>query len=188
MNYDETMTTLQFASRAIKIRLSVHINERIEMKKIKEKLQDLNINKIQKYDSVLKESKKLERDANELKSSLNHLRNELRRAKSKTSSRINEDHPENIHHENINNHQENVNNHHENFIKQPSQQNINNQNPNNQNSNNQNNHQMPSVEFVNINKKFQAMILHLQSELARATVTINSLKEENKTLRDQLKK
>jgi hypothetical protein len=165
MNYDETMTTLQFASRAIKIRLSVHINEKIEMKKIKEKLQDLNINKIQKYDSVIKESKKLERDANELKSSLNVLRNELRRAKSKTSSRIIEEEKENKNETELeNNHQ------------------------NNHTTNHQNNLQTPSVEFININKKFQAMILHLQSELARATVTINTLKEENKSLREQLKK
>jgi hypothetical protein len=165
MNYDETMTTLQFASRAIKIRLSVHINEKIEMKKIKEKLQDLNINKIQKYDSVIKESKKLERDANELKSSLNVLRNELRRAKSKTSSRIIEEEKENKNETELqNNHQ------------------------NNHTTNHPDNLQTPSVEFININKKFQAMILHLQSELARATVTINSLKEENKSLREQLKK
>jgi hypothetical protein len=38
MNYEETLTTLQFASRAIKIKIEAKINEKIETKKIQEKV------------------------------------------------------------------------------------------------------------------------------------------------------
>ena len=55
MNYDETFTTLQFASRAIKIKVDAHINEKVEMKKIKEKLIDFS--KIKQIEPVSKNNK-----------------------------------------------------------------------------------------------------------------------------------
>ena len=60
MNYDESFTTLQFASRAIKIRVDAHINEKIEMKKLQDKLidfakiknMDLNSNRRRSQDDI----------------------------------------------------------------------------------------------------------------------------------------
>jgi hypothetical protein len=63
MNYDETITTLQFASRAIKIRVNVHVNEKIEMKKIKEKLQEGSKNF--DYDSALRDPRKSDKKSHD---------------------------------------------------------------------------------------------------------------------------
>lgn len=41
LNYDETLTTLQFASRAVKISIQASVNERIEVKNFKESIQKL---------------------------------------------------------------------------------------------------------------------------------------------------
>ena len=68
MNYEETVTTLQFASRAIKIKVNAHVNEKIEMKKIKDKLTEFS--KIKNLDSMMQEKNKLEKDANDLKSKI----------------------------------------------------------------------------------------------------------------------
>lgn len=57
MNYDESLTTLQCASRAIKIKVNPLVNERIEMKKIKEKLNEI-IN-IKNSETLLKQNNQL---------------------------------------------------------------------------------------------------------------------------------
>ena len=85
MNYDETITTLQFASRAIKIKVNAKINEKIELKKIRDKLKDLN--KIKNMDLIILENKKLENEANDLKSNFSNLKNELKRVRSKKEMR-----------------------------------------------------------------------------------------------------
>jgi len=38
MNFEETITTMQFASRAIRIKVDPHIFEKIDVKQLKEKL------------------------------------------------------------------------------------------------------------------------------------------------------
>ena len=43
-------------------------------------------------------------------------------------------------------------------------------------------------DYSSIAKKFHFMILHLQTEMAKATVTINNLLEENKLLKEKVAK
>ena len=76
MNYDETIITLQFASRAIKIKIHAKKNEKIEMKKIKDTIDELK--KIKDYDMILYENNLIEQDTIDLKNTLNSYKNELR--------------------------------------------------------------------------------------------------------------
>ncbi len=168
MNYDETITTLQFASRAIKIKVNAHVNEKIEMKKLKDKLQDLT--KIKNIESVVQEKNKLDKDANDLKSSLNNLKNDLKRVKNKNerSKSANREDAEEV---NYNRSQSNISQ------KQG------------QYSSNSNLHSADPIElheYTSITKKFHSMIVHLQMELAKATVMISNLNEENKNLKERL--
>ena len=92
MNYDESLTTLQCASRAIKIKVNPLVNERIEMKKIKEKLNEI-IN-IKNSEQLLKQNNQLgiqqltylEKDADDLKNSLYNFKNDLKKAKNSNNS------------------------------------------------------------------------------------------------------
>jgi hypothetical protein len=91
MNYDESLTTLQCASRAIKIKVNPLVNERIEMKKIKEKLNEI-IN-IKNSEQLLKQNNQLgkfclieEKDADDLKNSLYNFKNDLKKAKHNNSN------------------------------------------------------------------------------------------------------
>jgi len=79
MNYDESLTTLQCASRAIKIKVNPLINERIEMKKIKEKLTEM-IN-IKNSEALIKQNNQIEKDSDDLKNHLTNFKNDLKRAK-----------------------------------------------------------------------------------------------------------
>ena len=180
MNYDETITTLQFASRAIKIKVNVHVNEKIEMKRIKDKLQELG--KIQKTETILQENKKLEKEANELKSNFNKFRTELKKTRGRDEGDSN--YADNHFRSNS-----------VNIVERGSFNNSNYNTLQNNNNNNQNNTNINTVnsslelaEYSTIAKKFHFMILHLQSELAKATVTINGLQEENKSLKEKLAK
>lgn len=170
MNYDETMTTLQFASRAIKIRVNAHVNEKIEMKKIKEKMNDLV--RIKNLDLMMQENKRLDKDANDLKSSFNNLKSDLKRARNK--SRGNRDDLSSEGQSHYRSHSQN----HMNMNMNNSATNMNNHNDNSQ----------ELQEYSSITKKFHSIILHLQTELAKATVTINGLNEENKFLKEKLAK
>ena len=76
MNYDETITTLQFASRAIKIKVDPKINEKVEMRKLKEQVIDFK--NLKNIDSIIQENKKIEKDAHDLKNSYNNYKNELK--------------------------------------------------------------------------------------------------------------
>jgi hypothetical protein len=168
MNFDETITTLQFASRAIKIRVNAKINEKIELKKMKEKLND--IIKIQKMDYILSENKRLEKDANDLKSSFLHFKDDLKRAKSKNERRGYDGDESHI---NASKYGSQINNaiSHTNrsqFSSVMSMENI--------------------SDYCAITKKFQLMILHLQSELAKSAVKNNFLEEENTNLKEKLAK
>jgi hypothetical protein len=68
LNYDETLTTLQFASRAIKIRVDPHINEKVDNRKVQ------NITEYKKIDSLIIEKKKQEKDINDLKNKYMNLK------------------------------------------------------------------------------------------------------------------
>jgi hypothetical protein len=57
MNYDESLTTLQCASRAIKIKVNPLMNEKIEMKKMKDKLNEM-IN-IKNSEALLKQNNQI---------------------------------------------------------------------------------------------------------------------------------
>jgi hypothetical protein len=76
VNYDETIITLQFASRAIKIKVHAKKNEKIEMKKIKETIDELK--KIKGYDLILHENNLIEKDTTDLKNTLSNVKLELR--------------------------------------------------------------------------------------------------------------
>jgi hypothetical protein len=76
VNYDETIITLQFASRAIKIKIHAKKNEKIEMKKIKDTIDELK--KIKNYDLILQENNRIEKDTIDLKNTLTNCKNELR--------------------------------------------------------------------------------------------------------------
>lgn len=76
VNYDETIITLQFASRAIKIKTHAKKNEKIEMKKIKETIDELK--KIKGYDLILQENNLIEKDTTDLKNTLSNVKLELR--------------------------------------------------------------------------------------------------------------
>jgi hypothetical protein len=81
MNYEETLTTLQFASRAIKIKVEAKINEKVEMRK-KEKLVEFkNIKSIDGHNDVSKKYEK--QDYSDLKS-INNLRNDLKLSRSRS--------------------------------------------------------------------------------------------------------
>jgi kinesin family protein 11 len=73
MNYEETLTTLQFASRAIKIKVEAKVNEKIEMRKVKENLMDFKNLK-----TIHADNRKSDKETNESKNSLNNLRNDLK--------------------------------------------------------------------------------------------------------------
>lgn len=87
MNYDETIITLQFASRAIKIKIHAKKNEKIEMKKIQDTLDELK--KIKDYELILQQNNMIEKDANDLKNTLKNAQNEIRNILKKT--RVDED-------------------------------------------------------------------------------------------------
>jgi len=53
MNYDETLTTLQFASRAVKIQLNTSINENIDLSKSKEIKKYTNLKKEQSMNNYI---------------------------------------------------------------------------------------------------------------------------------------
>ncbi len=163
MNYDETITTLQFASRAIKIKVNASVNEKIEMKKIKDKIND--ISKIKNIDSILKEKHKLEKDANDLKSSFNNFKNDLRKANvdGGRSKSANKDEEEDDRHYRSNSNMK-------------SQYSVNAVDP------------VELQEYTAMTKKFHSIIIHLQTELAKSTVTINNLNEENIRLKETLSK
>lgn len=171
MNYDETFTTLQFASRAIKIKVDAHINEKVEMKKIKEKL--IEYSKIKQVDPMSK-SKKDESESSEVKS---NLKKDLKRG-----SKIDYD-EENQNGYNTDNNPRRSrspdysNNRNSKFI-----------NSNSVFQNNSNLLQNEKEDYTQVTKKFRSLILHLQGELAKSIITINGLEEENKILREKLSK
>lgn len=76
VNYDETIITLQFASRAIKIKINAKKNEKIEMKKIKDTIDELK--KIKDYEMILQENHNIEKETIDLKNTLKSCKNELR--------------------------------------------------------------------------------------------------------------
>jgi len=84
VNYDETIITLQFASRAIKIKIHAKKNEKIEMKKIKDTIDELK--KIKDYDLILQENNRIEKDTIDLKNTLTNCKNELRNILKKTKN------------------------------------------------------------------------------------------------------
>ena len=162
MNYDETITTLQFASRAIKIKVNAHINEKIEMKRMKDKLNDYS--KLKNMDQILLNNHRLEKEGKELKSNMNGLRNDYKGGKnsyrSKSNNRDNDDES---------NYRTLNNNRHD-------------------NSNSNQGDSLEIQEYTSIAKKFHSIILHLQTELSKATVTIINLSEENKMLKEKISK
>jgi hypothetical protein len=168
MNFDETITTLQFASRAIKIKVNAHINEQIKTKKMKEKMKEFI--KIKNLDSVIQENKTLEKDANDLKSSFNNIKNDLKKAKNRDKEEKSGDYSS-YHSNNNNNNNTNTNN--RSHTPEPRSKQYNTQNSNNE-------------EYANITKKFHSLIIHLQNELSKSIVTIHNLQEENKMLKDKL--
>jgi hypothetical protein len=191
MNYDETITTLQFASRAIKIKVHAHINEKIEMKKIKDKLNDLN--KITKLDLMINENKKLQRDADDIKSDFKNLRNELKKAKSKSDLRLeNEEHNGDRDFNSSKNFQDLRSQSYsrsKSELQHPAHRSYNSYSSNNNLLNAHSAHLESQVsEFSIISKKFHFMILHLQTELAKNVIMNHNLMEENKILKEKLMK
>jgi hypothetical protein len=80
MNYEETLTTLQFASRAIKIKIEAKINEKVETKKE-------NVIDFKNLKSLdLNEQKKIEKETDELKNSINNLKNGLKLSQNKSQT------------------------------------------------------------------------------------------------------
>jgi hypothetical protein len=160
MNYDETFTTLQFASRAIKIKVNAFVNEKVEMKKTYEKLIDyLNI------EGIIKDHKISEKDAKELKNNLSKLiqgkANDINKNEENNHSL-----PQN----------DSLNKVNKIFHSQSAIQ------------NNTNNISVVEKEdFALVAKKFSSIIFHLQGELAKSILTIHNLKEENRQLKDKIK-
>lgn len=167
MNYDETFTTLQFASRAIKIKVDAHINEKIEMKKLQDKLIDFA--RIKQIESMIKGVKKND----------SLIDNKAKR----TSVTQNNEEVVNNGYANNYSHQRN---------KSPDNSNQNNRNSIQNNSMIQNNNSYNIIsekeDFASVAKKFHSMVLHLQGELAKSIITINNLEAENRTLKQQLTK
>jgi len=191
-NYDETLTTLQFASRAIKIKVNAQINEKIEMKKIKEKLNDFI--KIKNIDSIMQENNKLERDANDLKSSFNNIKNDLKKARSKNDPKDDRQSRNRDRDRGGNENERSRDQDGEMYRSRDRSFEYNSRNKSqghysstgqNFNSNNKG---ADIQEYSSITKKFHYMILHLQSELAKYTVAMHSLQEENKGLKEKLAK
>jgi hypothetical protein len=184
MNHDETLTTLQFASRAIKIKVNAKVNEKIEMKKIKEKMNDFI--KIKNIDSIIQENNKLDRETNELKQNYNNFRNELKNArgnKGKDRSTSRNRYSDGEDEENVT--QNSYANH-----KRSKSANRGGPRPisSNRGVTEEENEKTPHNEYPNIVKKFHYMILHLQNELSKSTLQIFNLQEENKMLKEKLAK
>jgi hypothetical protein len=173
MNYDESLTTLQCASRAIKIKVNPLVNERIEMKKIKEKLNEI-IN-IKNSEMLLKQNNQLgknklivEKDADDLKNSLYNFKNDLKRAK----------------YNNTNNFQDGNEEGQRKMGRSASQEAMYKTNSS---------YLYDETELNNILKKFHYIILQLQNEASNQVrivftkaLTIYNLQEENKRLKEQL--
>ena len=192
MNYEETLTTLHFASRAIKITVHPHINEKIEMKKIKEKLNEFI--RIKNLDSILHENHKLEKESNELKSNFNNFKNDLKKRNRRDYRSVSPTNREDegytrrkrsggshgYHTSNSLSKNRDVGNnvmvYKENSV---------------QNQERENERERDNItiqEYSNITKKFHHIILHLQNELAKSTIQIHNLTEENKMLKEHLAK
>ncbi len=173
MNYDESLTTLQCASRAIKIKVNPLVNEKIEMKKIKEKLNEI-IN-IKNSEMLLKQNNQLgniklivEKDADDLKNSLYNFKNDLKRAK----------------YNNTNNFQDGNEEGQRKMGRSASQEAMYKTNSS---------YLYDETELNNILKKFHYIILQLQNEASNQVsivltkaLTICNLQEENKRLKEQL--
>jgi hypothetical protein len=167
MNYDETFTTLQFASRAIKIRVDAHINEKVEMKKLQDKLIDFA--KIKNIENA--SVRRTEGDGSNNDQKSNFRKDSRRRT---TQEKSNGYLGEYTHRRS----------------KSPDDSNRNNK-YNYTNSPNQNNSNMLGSEkedYSQVARKFHSLVLHLQGELAKSILTIHNLQEENKILKDKLSK
>jgi hypothetical protein len=167
MNYDESFTTLQFASRAIKIRVDAHINEKIEMKKLQDKLidfakiknMDLNSNRRRSEDDINSDQRNNLRQDSRRRNSIekgNSYLTEYNNRRSKS--------PDDFHRNNKNNSSYSPNQTSPNMIGSEKE------------------------DFSLVARKFHSLVLHLQGELAKSILKIHNLQEENKILKEKLAK
>lgn len=153
MNYDETLTTLQFASRANKIKVNAKINEKIELKAKKDEKEIVELK--------LKKNVKFNNEETTRSKSEDKFKGNVNNSNISVSNYNNDEHKEMMY-KNHNN-----NNHYHSANKQE---------------------QIHLEEYMNLTKKYFHMVMHLQNELAKATVNILNLQEENKLLKDKLAK